>query len=113
MTNETAVEILKGELDLVRDEEVYVALTIAIKSLIGKQEIQYEWYPCQLINSYIINHTLLHDRNRRILVTYKTRSGRRMVGQTYSTGEKIMSTKINGKIIAWTFLPEPYKGEET
>ena len=112
MTKERAVEILKYELDCARSDELYEALTIAIKSLIGKYEIQYEWYPCQLIDSYIINHTLLHDRNRRILVTYKTRSKRRMVGQVYSTGGKIMSTKINGKIIAWTFLPEPYKGEE-
>ena len=69
------------------------------------------WNPCPVAHGYILNHKKLWDKNRRILVTYVTPSGQRHVAQVWSTKGKIMSTKINGRIIAWMEMPEPYGGE--
>lgn len=69
-----------------------------------------EWIPCEMVHGYIINDKKLWNKDRRILVTYITRTGRRNVMQVWSERGKIKSNKVNGEIIAWGEMPEPYKG---
>lgn len=71
-----------------------------------------DWTPCTLLDGYIINDKKLWDGDRRILVTYKTRSEKLMVTQVWSERGKIMTNKVNGEIIAWSELPKPYNPDE-
>ena len=83
---------------------------IAIIKALSSADVT-QWTPCYPRFDYIISDHRLHDGDRRILVTYVTKSGKRMVAQVWSERGKIMSTKINGLIVAWMELPEPYKEE--
>lgn len=70
----------------------------------------HKWIPCKSLHGYIINDKRLWDKERVILITYKTMYGRRYVRPAMSRHGKI-EKKIGGEIIAWMEMPEPYKGD--
>mgnify|MGYP001073903537 CR=1 FL=1 len=59
-------------------------------------------------SAYIFDQRLKNNRVK-ILVTYETPSGRRYVKAVECTHGHI-NKNIGGDIIAWMFLPEPYRG---
>ena len=67
----------------------------------------FNWNPCKTTNSYIINDKKLWDKERMILVTYKTITGRRYVRAVLSERGHIPK-KIGGMITAWAEMPDPY-----
>lgn len=85
-------------------EDFYATVVMMAK------ESEREWIPCS---------ERLPEEGKMYLVTYMTRTGQRRVGTTRCTysGEtpRYIGRKknINGKIIAYMPLPEPYKGEPT
>ena len=72
-------------------------------------KMNFEWNPCKPTSSYIINDKKLWDKERTILVTYKTMTGRRYVKSVLSEHGHIPK-KVIGDIVAWAEMPEPYKG---
>ena len=69
-----------------------------------------EWQPCMETESYIRSHGDLHTGTETILITYETPTGKRHVKTVQCTNGRVTKT-INGKIIAWQFLPAPYDGK--
>ena len=71
-----------------------------------------DWIPCKEIGGYVINDHRLFDKERSILVTYETKTGKRYVKQVFSERGRIPK-KLSGEIIAWQEMPEPFdkKGE--
>lgn len=68
------------------------------------------WNACEVLQQYIINDKRLLDKERVILVTYKTMSGRRFVKAVLSQHGHIPK-KLPGEIVAWAELPSPYMGK--
>lgn len=60
-------------------------------------------------NNFFLNDPRLTACRSFILVTYKTPQGRRYVKQVECLYGRV-SKKLNGEIIAWMPLPEPYRG---
>lgn len=52
----------------------------------------------------------LPTKQGKYLVTYVTRTGRRMVEERWFYSTYGGFTKGNGRIIAWRPMPEPYSG---
>ena len=67
------------------------------------------WIISPVVNQSYIDSDLLRNECQMILVTYETISKKRYVKQVLCDHGSI-SKKI-GKIIAWRFQPDPYKGE--
>ena len=72
---------------------------------------QPHWIPCVPTDGYIISHHLLTNNVMRILVTYKTKTGKRHVTSVWCNKGRIVSSRPKGDIIAWMPLPEVYRGE--
>lgn len=60
-------------------------------------------------NNFFLNDRRLTACRSFILVTYKTPQGRRYVKQVECLYGRV-SKKLNGEILAWMPLPEPYQG---
>lgn len=68
------------------------------------------WNACAVSQQYIINDKRLWDKERMILVTYETLSGRRYVKAVLSQHGHIPK-KLSGEIKAWAEMPVPYMGD--
>ena len=69
-----------------------------------------KWQPCIRTYAYIqSNHELLKG-SVPLLVTYETVTGRRYVKAVRCYNGRI-TKRLNGAIIAWAYLPDPYDGE--
>ena len=66
-----------------------------------------EWNAYTVCQQYIINDKRLWDKERMILVTYETKSGRRYVKPVLSQHGHI-AKKLSGEIKAWAEMPKPY-----
>ena len=70
-----------------------------------------KWIPCRESNGNIHPYSeLLHER-KDILVTYKTRTGRRYVKQVLCNHGRVEKILL-GDIVAWLPLPTPYREDE-
>ena len=69
-----------------------------------------EWIPANYVNDNYIPDARLKNVHTIILVTYETSKGRRYVKQVLCSYGRI-DKKLNGKVVAWMPLPEPYKGK--
>lgn len=67
-----------------------------------------EWIPVNYVNDNYIPDARLKNDHTIILVTYETLKGRRYVKQVLCSYGRI-DKKLNGKVVAWMPLPEPYK----
>ena len=67
-----------------------------------------EWNPVRK-NNYFLNDPRLTGGRSIILVTYETPKGRRYVKQVECFHGSVQK-KLNGEIVAWMPLPEPYRG---
>lgn len=63
----------------------------------------------RVVHSNYIPDSRLTDKQIPILITYETNTGKRHVKQVECT-YGFVKKKVGGNIIAWSFLPEPYKG---
>lgn len=70
-----------------------------------------KWIPCRIIDQSFIPE-LNGCKMEKYFVTYKTRTGKLYVTTETIYGGRIQSKRINGTIIAYMSLPEPYKGEQ-
>jgi hypothetical protein len=68
-----------------------------------------EWIVSRVFHSNYIADERLADKQTPILITYETNTGKRHVRQVECT-YGFIKKKAGGEIIAWAFLPEPYKG---
>lgn len=68
------------------------------------------WNACTVLQQYIINDKRLWDKERMILITYETLSGKRYVKSVLSRHGRI-DRKIPGEIKAWAEMPKPYMGK--
>lgn len=68
------------------------------------------WIHTDYINQNYIPDSRLKNIHAIILVTYETSKGRRYVKQVLCSYGRI-DKKLNGKVVAWMPLPEPYKGK--
>lgn len=66
-----------------------------------------KWIVSPIINGNYILDDSLKNEIKEILITYSTRTGRRYVKQVLCEHGRV-SKKLNGEIIAWQPLPEPY-----
>ena len=67
-----------------------------------------EWIIANYVNDNYIPDVRLKNVHAIILVTYETLKGRRYVKQVLCSSGRI-DKKLNGKVVAWMPLPEPYK----
>lgn len=68
-----------------------------------------EWIPCHIINQCYIPE-LKRIGYSGILVTYVTRTGKRLVREMWIECGRIVGKQTKGDPIAYMPLPEPYKG---
>lgn len=68
-----------------------------------------EWTVLDRPESAYIFDQQLKNKRVNILVTYETQTGKRYVKQVECTHGHI-NKHIGGNVIAWVFLPEPYRG---
>ena len=64
-----------------------------------------EWIPVS------DRHPSWDDLHKQFLVTYVTRTGKRHVTKTMWWGANLWGKNVNGNVIAWAEMPEPYKEE--
>ena len=69
-----------------------------------------EWIRANVVNQNYIVSDKLNDKQTEILITYETLKKRRYVKQVLCNHGRV-DKKINGEILAWTLLPEPYNGD--
>lgn len=69
-----------------------------------------EWHPCKRTSAYIRSNHQLFKGSVPILITYETRTGRRYVKAVRCNNGRVTKT-INGSIIAWAYMPDPYDGD--
>ena len=69
-----------------------------------------EWQPCVKTSAYIQSHHKLFKGSVPLLVTYETATGKRYVKAVRCMNGRV-DKYINGHIIAWSFMPDPYDGE--
>lgn len=67
------------------------------------------WQPCERTSAYIRSDHKLFKGSCQILITYETRTGRRYVKAVRCNNGRVNKT-INGQIIAWAYMPDPYEG---
>ena len=68
-----------------------------------------DWNAAKATGGYILDNRL-RDTSKMILVTYKTRTGRRFVKQVLSD-YGFLHKKLPGVVVAWAPMPEPYRGK--
>ena len=69
-----------------------------------------KWIPVNYVNDNYIPDVRLKNEHAIILVTYETLKGRRYVKQVLCSYGRI-DKKLNGKVVAWMPLPEPYENK--
>lgn len=69
-----------------------------------------EWQPCIRTGAYIKSNHQLYVGSVPILITYETAKGKRYVKAVRCVNGRV-SKQINGDIIAWSFMPDPYDGD--
>lgn len=67
-----------------------------------------EWIYSPITDTNYIIDERLKNKRCSILITYKTRNGRRYVKQVECSNGRV-SKKVGGQIIAWMPLPEAAK----
>ena len=102
---------LNGDVEAETIIKTYEDILGAIKTRPTVEPDSGKWIPCKPTQDYIINDKKLWDKERIILITYRTITGRKYARPVLSEKGHI-SKKINGDIIAWMELPAPYRGEE-
>lgn len=70
------------------------------------------WIPVKTLYQNYIPDTRLVSVCKPMQITYQTENGRRYVKQVLCNRGRI-EKKVNGDIIAWRPLPEPYKPERS
>lgn len=70
-----------------------------------------KWIPCRESNGNIHPYSELLHESKGILVTYKTRTGRRYVKQVLCNHGRVEKILL-GDIVAWLPLPTPYREDE-
>lgn len=68
-----------------------------------------EWIPCFETSAYIYSDHSLFTGTEMILITYEAKNKRRYVKKVKCVNGRVASS-VNGKIIAWAKMPEPYAG---
>ena len=62
-----------------------------------------------VLNSNYLRHEKLANYKGLILVTYETKTGQKHVKAVHCNYGRLSSKEIKDMIIAFMFLPEPYK----
>lgn len=87
------------------------ALAIEYVKQMPSAQPEPKWIPCRESNGNIHPYSeLLHER-KDILVTYKTRTGRRYVKQVLCNHGRVEKILL-GDIVAWLPLPTPYREDK-
>ena len=101
VTGRANAEAVRGYANLVCDR---------IKRLPSAQP-EPKWIPCRESNGNIHPYSELLHESKGILVTYKTRTGRRYVKQVLCNHGRVEKILL-GDIVAWLPLPTPYREDE-
>ena len=73
-------------------------------------EIILEWHPCFTVNGYIPSNHKLLTGSVKLLVTYEKENGRRYI-KTVQCRNGRLQQYINGTVIAWAYMPQPFEGK--